>query len=381
MSRSISRLARWSLLMAISLVFATAWGGPNKTQAASAALFMQLGDDFGGDIFAYSGASLKNITGYGYNGIPLLSPDGKTIAYSSYAKTYVQDQFGGQGRSGPPAINIWVLDVATGNAKRLADQPPDNRTQDEGRVRPFITRSDPRWSPDSKFLAWMEQAEGTKDSEDDGNDHLMLGSLSDGQIKQIFKQAPGGIGSAPPVDWNAQGISVIYTEDVQSPPTLRILDKTGKMRSETELEGEPPVPVQWLNGEESPTIITPNELIELADDTRSETLPPLEIYSLSAPDGLRFVSDAGYFDANWTLNVPGAEPLEIGKITDFAISPDGKMAAYTTDDGLSLYLFDGKKIAKVSTSAVKLNRANPVDQIRARGLAWSPLGIRIEVEP
>jgi WD40-like Beta Propeller Repeat len=380
MPRSISRLVRWLLLLAISLVFAAARGGTNSAHAASAALFMQLGDDFGGDIFSYSGASLKNLTGYGYNGVPILSPDGKTIAYSSYAKTYVQDQFGGNGRSGPPAINIWVMDVATGSAKRLADQPADNRAQGEGRVRPFITRSDPRWSPDSKFLAWMEQAEGTSDSEDDGNDHLVLGRLSDGQLQKIFKQSPGGIGSAPPVDWNDQGISVIYTGDVQSPSTLRILDKTGKIRSETELQGDPPVPVQWLNGEKSPTIITSNELIELADDTHSETLPALEIYSLSAPDGLRFVSDAGYFDANWTLNVPGAEPLEIGKITDFAISPDGSMAAYTTDDGLSLYLFDGKKTAKVSTSAVKLNRANPVDQIRARGLAWSPLGIRIAVE-
>lgn len=320
---------------------------------------------------------MKNLTGYGYNGVPILSPDGKTIAYSSYAKTYVQDQFGGNGRSGPPAINIWVMDVATGSAKRLADQPADNRTQGDNRVRPFITRSDPRWSPDSKFLAWMEQAEGTSDGESDGNDHLVLGRVADGQIQKIFKQSPGGIGSAPPVDWNAQGISVIFTGDVQNPSTLRILDKTGKIRSETELSGQSPVPVQWLNGETSPTIITPNELIELADDTRSETLPPVEIYSLSAPDGLRLVSDAGYFDANWTLNVPGAEPLDIGKITDYAISPDGKMAAYTTDDGQSLYLFDGKKTTKVDTSAVKLNRANAVDQILVHGLAWSPLGIRI----
>jgi hypothetical protein len=378
MFRSLSRAVLWSLCIAISLIFAAARSGTNSAQAASAALFMQLGDDFGGDVFSYAGASLKNLTGYGYSGVPILSPDGKTIAYSSYAKTYVQDQFGGNGRSGPPAINIWVLDVPSGNAWRLADQPADNRTQGDNRVRPFITRSDPRWSPDSKFLAWMEQAEGTNDSEDDGNDHLVLGRLSDGQIQKIFKQSPGGIGSAPPIDWNDQGISVIFTGDVQSPSTLRILDKTGKIRSETELKGQSPVPVQWLNGETSPTIITPNELIELADDTHSETLPPLEIYSLSAPDGLRFVSDAGYFDASWTLNAPGAEPLEIGKITDYAISPDGKMAAYTTDDGLSLYLFDGKKTVEVSTSAVKLNRANPVGQLRVSGLAWSRLGIRIQ---
>jgi hypothetical protein len=269
------------------------------------------------------------------------------------------------------------MDVATGNAKRVADQPADNRTQGEGRVRPFIARSDPRWSPDSRFLIWMEQAEGTKNREDDQNDHLMLYRLSDGSTKEIFKQSPGGIGSAPPVAWNAQGISVIYIDSTANPPVLRILDSAGKIRSQTKLEGDSSILVQWLNGESSPTIITPDELVVLAADSRTNILPPLEIYSLSAPDGLHLISDGGYFDANWTLAIPGAEPLAIGKISDYAIAPDGKMAAYVTDDNRALNVFNGKKTVKVALNTARVSR---VKQLQVHGLAWSPLGIRVHTD-
>jgi dipeptidyl aminopeptidase/acylaminoacyl peptidase len=377
MSRSVSRRVRWWMLIALYVACVVTLGFPEKTWAASAPLLMQLGDDFGGDIFSYSASGFKNLTGYGYNGIPILSPDGRMVAYSSYARIYVTEQFGGQGRSGPPSTNIWIMDVRTGSARRVADQPADNRTKDEGRVRPFITRSDPRWSPDGKFLIWMEQAEGTKTQEDDQNEHLILYRLSGSSTTEIYKQSPGGIGSAPPVEWNTHGISVISISDVQEPPMLRILDSAGKLRSQASLEGDSSIMVQWLNGESSPTIITRDELVDLAHDTHTNLLPPLEIYSLSAPNGLRLISEGGYFGASWTLVVPGEKPLALGQISDYAIAPDGKMAAYVTDDHRALYIFDGKKAVKVALNTARVSR---VQELQVHGLAWSRLGIRIHTD-
>jgi dipeptidyl aminopeptidase/acylaminoacyl peptidase len=371
----ITRLMRVSLILSISLIFPLLQGYAHHVQAARNPLFLQLGDDFGGDIFSYTPTvGLKNLTVYGYNGVPILSPDGKTIAYSSYAQTYVQEQFGGNFRSGPPSINIWVMDAASGNAKRIASQPTDNRAPGEARIRPFITRSDPRWSPDGQYLAWMEQAEGTNDRETDQNEHLMLYKLSSDQTKEIYKQDPGGIGSAPPVEWNALGISIITVKAATKPVVLRILNPTGKVQSEIEL-GTEPVQAQWLDGESSPTLITTNNLITLTDNGHAITLPPLEIYSLSAPDGLCLVSDAGYFNSEWSLVVAGKSPLAIGKLNSYAISPEGTMAAYIPADGLSLSVFDGKKISKVGLGGIKVNH---VSQLQASGLAWSALGIRLQ---
>jgi len=363
----MSRIFR--CLLMLCLLFA----GAHTAQAGAARtpLLLQLGENGIGDIFTYTEAGFKALSDYGYNGVPVLSSDGKTIVYSSWAQTYVDDNAAGFGRSGPPAANIWLMDVTTKAAKRIAEQPPDTRT-DKTSIRPFTARTDPVWSPDGKSIAWFEESETPSA---DQNDHLMVYSVATGKTTEIYSQpifCAGGPCSS--VLWTSDGLVVIAGNGPTGQVELRILDKNGQLVMGITYDAYPQL-VKWVTGGQSPAVLTDTALFNLSDKSRETTLPPLEIFSWSAPDGITFQSDAGYVDATWSVAAPGGQPIVIGKVNDFAIAPDGKSAAYTTDDGASLYITDGSTTTKVNFSGVKI--ARKVQKLSASGLVWSSLGLRV----
>jgi dipeptidyl aminopeptidase/acylaminoacyl peptidase len=371
----MKRVLGRSFLIVICVLLGMA-SSAGHAQAAGVPLLLGLA----GDIYSYSAGSLKNLTEYGHNGRPVLSPDGKYVAYTSIPKTFLEDE----GRSGPTSLNIWLMELSTGNAKRIADQPPDTRKPGDMNIRPFTTRSDPRWSPDSKYLAWNQLSEGTGDADAETYEHLMVYTLATGKTKEIYRQQIMGIGASP-IEWLPQGIGLM-SSGTDCGYCLRVLDINGKVQTEFAAYDYLP-DYGWLIGEQSPTIIGRHQVVSLSDGSE-HALSPLVIYSLNAPDGIRFVSDSGLFDANWTLVAPGVAPVKVGKVSHwenspdsaiaaFAISPDGKMAAYTTDDGATLYVFDGTQSTKVDLSAVK---GISEDRAQVSGLAWSALGIRLQAD-
>ncbi len=369
----MARLHRNLLLLALCLGLLLTWANVTPGRAAAAApLYLELGDGATGDIFSYTSAGFKNLTGYGYNAQPVLSPDGKYIAYGSYAKEYLQEG----GRSGAPSTNIWLMETTNGNARRIAEQPPDNRAAGDTRVRPFAARTDPVWSPDGQSLAWLEDVEGTHTTEEDQNDHLFVYSLAAKKSVEIYKQPIFAAGCpCSAVTWTAQGISLVSATNPSGPFKLRVLDVTGKIL--TEIPGDTFPQYQWLTGETSPAMVTDKELITfttLQKFDRSATLPPIEITSASAPAGIRFRSDAGYFGAHWTILTPDGKSIQIGKISEAAISPDGTRAAYITDSDSTLYYFDGSTAKELDLSAIKVRN---ITSMQARGLAWSPLALQI----
>ena len=93
----------------------------------------------------------KQLTTWGYNGGPILSPDGRKIAYLSTPKELIDKINSGQipQFAGTPPTNIWVMDIATEIFTQIADQR--GAVTDNG-----ILRSVPAWSPDSTKLIWSE---------------------------------------------------------------------------------------------------------------------------------------------------------------------------------------------------------------------------------
>src|SRR5437899_735992 len=126
----------------------------------------QIGSDplvvnFRGDLWSWNGTgrTLQQLTTWGYNEIPAISPDGQWIAYRSYARItvdWLHTIKGGSCDCDFPA-NIWLLNTLTGETSRVVDQPPgasySGPDDDSGH---YVLRSAAVWSPDGKWLAWTE---------------------------------------------------------------------------------------------------------------------------------------------------------------------------------------------------------------------------------
>ncbi len=109
-----------------------------------------------GDLWSWSAdGQTEQLTFWGYNGGPILSPDGTKIAFLSYDGTVGEQIQAGQIDTGYGALpsNIWVMDTATHEFQWINDQ--------SGAGEGGILRSYPTWSPDSTRLAVVSDHEGT----------------------------------------------------------------------------------------------------------------------------------------------------------------------------------------------------------------------------
>ena len=88
-----------------------------------------------------NGGALVRLTSYGHNYAPLVSPDGKRVAFVSepeYSVKYNRnDKF----------TNVWLLDLATRKAKRVGGEANSD----------FARRGYLVWADDSSALAWVKQ--------------------------------------------------------------------------------------------------------------------------------------------------------------------------------------------------------------------------------
>ncbi len=78
-----------------------------------------------GDIYTWNIASqsLKQLTSWGYNSVPRVSPDGKWLAYLSMSQAAVSAMTQGQAMNVYTFANIWLLNPYTEEAIQIADQP------------------------------------------------------------------------------------------------------------------------------------------------------------------------------------------------------------------------------------------------------------------
>lgn len=136
-------------LRRICLLFALCASGlALRGQAISRGFYANLN----GDIWKYNLAinSATQLTHSGYNGGPILAPDGSKFAYLETAPTFlVKFKTGISSRiAGTPPVDIWLYDISSRTFTRVADQT--------GASPGGFLRSVPTWSPDSRQLAWLQ---------------------------------------------------------------------------------------------------------------------------------------------------------------------------------------------------------------------------------
>lgn len=244
----------------------------------------------------------KQLTNWRYNITPILSPDGKWIAYNSFPTFTFPTLIGGYGGGSPPT-NIWLLNIGTGNGVRIADQPADAATGGKN-----VTRSVPTWSPDSKFIAWGEAVSDGSNAPAKGR--IAIYDVDTTATRFLPTDTNDGAGDAflTPV-WGTPGLiapafqikpdSREYIRSYLFLPTDA--DTLESLSIPDDAPSETPV---WIDTPEGAVIAEQWYTGDYFNPVTEEMISPdavPELYSLTAPDGLRVHSEPSEGSETWRV--------------------------------------------------------------------------------
>ncbi|MFN8528264.1 MAG: hypothetical protein U0670_06610 [Anaerolineae bacterium] len=274
----------------------------------------------------------------GHNDQPILSPDGSRVAYVSQAAVFVDwlRTVNGAGGFLPPS-NIWILDVASRETFRIADQPADAIWTGPADPGTYILRSQPSWSPDGTRLAWMQwvtSAANFSNGVQMSEAQLVIydfASANTDVIAVFLMPNPIGLSQYFSVLWGRPGILVENFRVSEAFPWRgRVYNSLGQKIAET-VEND--VPQDWAqDGTQDYLfryIIYPDRVTLTWLDWRTGALAQvrgdLTLTSLSAGSSAAFRR----VDEQWTLEFPGQEPIVFDQqIRPYGISRDGQSALY-----------------------------------------------------
>ena len=334
-----------------------------------------------GDLYMWSLSNNvpQQITFWGYNGGAILSPDGSTIAFSSFDGAVGDGIANGEifPEFGDLPSNIWLMDVATQEFQWINDQT--------GAVDGGIIRSYPVWSPDGTRLAWTE-LNGFP------NTSIKMYDLNTGDISTVTDNLDMGFQDAgiylPRLKWGEGGISRILFnivgDDFTGQNILEVYDPdTGDLFSMNlnfvDPDGSALMSHHWINvdgGQQVGLQVNSNwGLIDV--DTK--------VYQpLNSPPVLLKVGDSslqlipvysGSYSFDWYVNSGGiVAPLGY---TDFTIdaanlptiSPNGQVVAWNHRDGISIWDTGSQREQTIINGDETLSYANP----GPLNVVWSPM--------
>jgi hypothetical protein len=319
-----------------------------------------------GDLWKWDGSAVTRLTTWGYNQRPVLAPDGWRVAYNSWAQITVTAIAQGWPAFGVIPSNIWVLDVNTGNAFRVADQPPNATfapdTQTFGAV---VMRGTPAWSPDGNQLAWAELASP------EFIFRLVVYDFTTGATNVIVTQLPypfadGGFVPVHDVIWGNRGIAVFNvainetTYDFEERALL--YDPNGAFIHDTLIGSsatEWAVTRAWVRhlGQEHLGVVYPSGRRFLIDPATGDQqdMPALpELYSVNASNNSATTFLSASVDASqnvshtWTAVFASRQqdqPLNFtGDPKNIAVSADGQAIAYSSD---AVYVWQNGSLTRV----------------------------------
>ncbi|HVO42445.1 MAG TPA: hypothetical protein VMT34_07470 [Aggregatilineales bacterium] len=356
------------------------------------------GRGFEGDLYAWYGPGqpMPNLTNWGYNRYPVISPDGNYVAYASEPEKTAPWSV-----SGRQAVNLWVHNIVTGEGFRIAEQPPNANYYDHSAPPIYTTRPQPAWSPDSRSLAWGEIDQEIPRPGGNGTQwvyQLVIYDLATRSQRVIVPSLNGLqlITDGTVVDWGPAGI-LLASANAEPYSTLDgvdIYDPEGKPLLHRMLTGygklcwyEPALAAIWVtdDGKQLAHVCvldadgSPQEL--LIDPVSGEVTRQsgaLERYSLTAPEGIGlFLTPAQDAPSRleWNMFIPGTPPVKVDTLSQnnfplrvAAIAPDGHHAAFLTDQGIKVYDDNGQ----ITPVDIPLHEYQVIVWI-----GWGPTGWRI----
>jgi hypothetical protein len=330
-----------------------------------------------GDFYQWDEATntLTQLTTWGYNERAVLSPDGTRFAYNSWAQVTVDGIAAGTDFMSQPPSNIWVWDIATGNATRIVDQP-ENATYGEYSFENAVLRSTPTWSPDGAKIAWTEMGSSFELS---GGFRLVVYDFTTDSATTLRNDLPLGYQDAglylPPVIWTQAGIVLRETSFSETGQPFgfsrltHIYDENGDKIAliESGTQGYDQAVVPYEDGL-AVTFRYPRWEI-LYPQTGGPIEGTLALTSKTASDGLAFIP---YEDYHWG-EVKGSIELPRLAVEELALSPDGEAAAYTTDAGVEVAYRDGTTVLIPDTQHERITLVWGVTEWRRLNHSTAPV--------
>lgn len=291
-----------------------------------------------GDLWAWSGPdrALTQLTDWGYNREPMLSPDSTRVAYASFASVFVDWLATVPGAGGflPPA-NIWILDLPTSQTYRIAEQPPDAQWAGPAAAGIYTLRTTPSWSPDGTELAWMEflvNLDSFAGDRQTGTAQLVTYNLLRGSSRVLDSfpvVLPGSLVSYIWVNWSSSGILVSQAAQYSDSPAWRhrVYDSEGSLLAEAPFEED--VYRLWVRFQGQ------NYLFDSSQHARdgifnwqTNRLEPftgtLQLSNPNVGNSVRF----SWINETWHLQI-AAETINLGEaVTPIGIARDGMSALY-----------------------------------------------------
>jgi Tol biopolymer transport system component len=282
-----------------------------------------------GDIYTWNIASqsLKQLTSWGFNSAPHVSPDGKWLAYSSVSQAAVTAMTQGQAVNADSLANIWLLNPSTEEAIRIADQP-QNATYASGNL---ISRQGPVWSPDGTSVAWIE--------EDTHGERVAIYTLSSKSTTTFPLNLPPECceGATPTLYLGRSGIAITNQEGTPShtDEVIYVFNTLGQQLAKIAPGENFYVYMGWITdgnnheylGGDVNGVLTVVDPLGNPQLVTSQGYP--EMYNPNAPDGL-----AAYpvkYPSQWAITRHGQKLAEINDVwaaSDISIAPDGQGIVY-----------------------------------------------------
>ena len=329
-------------------------GTPSGSNAAPVILLLRNGKGHLGDIYAWNMASqsLKQLTTWGFNYVPNVSPDGKWLVYRSVSREAVAALTQGQAVNAEGLANIWLLNPDTEQAIQVTHQP-QNATVAGGDL---VGRGTPVWSPDGTAIAWIEKnVQGER---------VAMYTLASKSTSTFPINLPPGCceGAHPELYWGRSGIAITNQEGTpsNSGQIIYIFDVQGRQTAKLAPGGNFFLQYGWimdgshqeyLGGDARGVLTVLNPFV----NPQLVTPPGYpEMYSPLAPDELSIHPAKN--PILWTITRHGQSLADINDIkdsTEICMAPDGQGLVYRPNaagedlpgDQVFAYLVNGQTVS------------------------------------
>src|SRR2546421_952821 len=288
---------------------------------------------------------------------PKISPDGKRVVYEVQKANWEDNAFD---------RNLWIVDIATGESHALTSAKKSS--------------SNPAWSPDGKWIAFLSDRPGQIKDTPEGKKQLYIISADGGEAQQITKTES----DVNAFDWAPDSKRIAFSMSDPEPKALK--DRKEKYGEYSVVHSDYQMAHLW-------TVEIPSAGASTAEPKRLTDGDKFSVGEFAwSPDGTRIA-----FSAQKDSDLISSETADLyvvtvndgsvkkivdtpGPDTNPKWSPDGKKIAFETAAGAKFFYYTNVKIAVVPAEGGTPQIVTEAFDEDPGLIGWGPDGIYFAAE-